>query len=97
MTAQAMRDWRAFIRMLIYPIQFDAEPHKHVEKVLRLVIDRDKVNLPADYLRAIEAALHSADSLKDLLPQDHPEAVIRSFLAEVEKALRTMLAAETTS
>lgn len=93
----AMPNWQAFIRMLMYPIQFDAEPHEHVEKVLRLVIDRDKENLPADYLRALDAALHSAESLKDLLPQDHPEAVIRRFLAEVEKALRLRLGAETTS
>lgn len=93
----AMPNWQAFIRMSMYPIQFDAEPHEHVEKVLRLVIDRDKENLPADYLRALDAALHSAESLKDLLPQDHPEAVIRRFLAEVEKALRLRLGAETTS
>lgn len=81
--------WKGHIRMLMYPIQFDANPSDHVDSVLKIVVDKDKHSTPNEYLVSIVEALKSSEALAELLPQDHDEAVIRAFLGDVAKALRT--------
>ena len=83
-----MRPWQAHIRLLMYGIQFEPRPNDHVDRVLKSVVDRDKQSSPADYLASIDHALKSSEKLADLLPHDHAEPVVRSFLDEVAKALR---------
>jgi hypothetical protein len=72
----------------MYPVQFDAKPNEHVDRVLKVVVDKDKQSTTDDYLSSIDEALRSQEDLSKLLPQDHPEPVIRGFLGEVAKALR---------
>ena len=81
--------WQAHIRRLMYPVQFDAKPSDHVGKVLQIVVDKDKNSTPDEYLVSIDEALKSSEELAKLLPQDHDEVVIRAFLGDVAKALRT--------
>jgi predicted RNase H-like nuclease len=81
------------LRALIYPIQFDSEPASasSIERVLKFSVFADHLKFTvADVIAAIDAGLASDDKLADLLPQNHPEAMIRNFLA----AVRTRLEAE---
>jgi hypothetical protein len=73
---------------LIYPIQFDADPLLSVDRVMECVVARSALGgSPAMYLHAVRKALASQDRIATLIPQDHPESVIRGFLAEVERRL----------
>ncbi len=81
----------AILRMLIYPIQFDAEPLNGIDRVVSMVVFAEhlKLSLP-DVIAAIDAGLASNASLSELIPQRHSETVIRSFLS----AMRTHLQIE---
>lgn len=81
----------AILRMLIYPIQFSSEPASAIEHVLKVSVFADHIKFTVpDVIAAIDAGLVSDAKLSNLIPQDHPEAVIRNFLA----AVRTRLEAE---
>jgi|SRR5580658_9462893 hypothetical protein len=81
----------AILRMLIYPIQFEAEPVNGIDHVLDQVVFADhlKLRLP-DVIAAIDSGLAGDAIFSKLIPQSHSEAVIRGFLS----ALRMRLAVE---
>jgi hypothetical protein len=79
------------LRMLIYPIQFEADPLNGIDRVLAQVVFADHSRLPLpDVVAAIDAGLTSSARLSELIPQSHSEVVIRRFLS----ALRMRLEAE---
>jgi hypothetical protein len=76
------------IRAVIYPVQFDRDPRDGIDRVLRLVIERQALDAsPAEYFAAIRQALVSDEALDRLIPQDHPDSVIRSYLTELAVAI----------
>jgi hypothetical protein len=86
-TNLAARD--GMLRVLLYPIIFEANPLDAAGRVIAHIIPRNGVStVPGDYLSAIEAGLASSDALSELLPQPHAESVIRAYLAEVGRRLR---------
>jgi hypothetical protein len=84
-------DWKHYVRALIYPIQFEADPVQGVDHVIKLVVRGGALGgSAAVYLASVRVALASSIRLSALIPQDHSEAEIRRFLAEVERRLETM-------
>ena len=76
------------IRALIYPVQFDQNPLEAVDRVVDTVIRARSLDAtPEEYRAGIREALASADSLADLIPQDHSDGVIRRYLAEVARRI----------
>lgn len=76
------------LRVLIYPVQFEKNPLDAVDRVIEHVIPHNGVStLASDYRAAIRSALAGADRLAKLLPQPHPEDVIRAYLSEIERRL----------
>jgi hypothetical protein len=81
-------DWVGPVRALLYPVQFEPAPIDGVERVLRMVVRAGALGAtPAQYLAAIRAALASRRELAGLIPQPHPEAAVRAYLAELERRL----------
>lgn len=80
----------AILRMLIYPIQFDADPLNGIDRVVKQVVFAEhlKLSLP-EVIAAIDAGLASHAHLSELIPQPHPEPVIRSFIAAMRVRLET--------
>jgi hypothetical protein len=77
------------IRGLIYPIQFEKDPRKGIERVLDLTVEAAAMDgTPSQYLAAIEEALATDDKLAELIPQDHSEDAIRGFLRDTAEAIR---------
>jgi len=73
---------------LLYVVQFDADPRDGIDRVLNTVIDAQCLDAtPMDYLRAVHEALESKEALADLIPQHHPEHVIRRYLADLGAAI----------
>jgi hypothetical protein len=80
--------WKGLIRGLVYPIQFDRDPIDGVDRVLEQVVRARALNAsPEQYAAAVQAALQSDERLSLLIPQPHPESVIRAYLAEVGQRL----------
>lgn len=80
--------WDGCIRALLYPVQFERDPLDGIDRVMELVVRRRALGLaPADYLALVRAALASEAELASLLPQPHPEPVVRHYLREVERRL----------
>jgi hypothetical protein len=85
-------DWKPYIRALIYPIQFEVNPVEGVDRVIEFVVVPGALGAtPAVYLDSVHRALASCTALARLIPQDHREATIRQFLAEVERRIATMV------
>jgi hypothetical protein len=85
---------RSLIRGLIYPIQFETNPVKGIDRVMSQVINAGALGAtPEEYLNAVRSGLESKEQLSDLIPQNHSEQVIRGYLKQVrdrlESALRT--------
>ena len=79
------------IRVLIYPIQFDANPVDGIDRVIKqVVLPRLAGEPPTGYLAAITAALGSSEPLAALIPQGHSEAVIRHYLSAMRMRLETL-------
>ena len=77
------------LRGLIYPIQFDEDPLNGVERALKHVVHAGALGArPEDYLAAIEAGLGSDMCISGLIPQQHSEATIRSFLHALQERLQ---------
>lgn len=78
----------AILRMLIYPVQFEADPLNGIERVVAQVVfaAHSRLSLP-DVIAAIDAGLASDARLSEFIPQGHSELVIRGFLS----ALRVRL------
>lgn len=82
----------AILRLLIYPIQFDAEPVSGIDRVLAVVVDADYMMVSrTEFMAAIDAGLASNARLAELIPQSHSEAAIRTYLAAVHSRLDTEL------
>lgn len=80
--------YAGLIRGLIYPVQFDDDPRSGIPRVLDLVVGEHAMDAsPREYLEAIREALASDESLAELIPQDHPEDVIRRYLRDVGDAM----------
>jgi hypothetical protein len=80
--------WDGSIRALLYPVQFERDPLDGIDRVMEEVVQKRALGLaPADYLALVRAALASDAGLASLLPQPHPEAVVRRYLGEVERRL----------
>jgi hypothetical protein len=80
--------WDGCIRALLYPVQFEREPLDGIDRVMAQVVRKEALDLaPADYLALVRAALASETELESLLPQPHPERVVRQYLREVERRL----------
>jgi hypothetical protein len=79
---------RALIRALIYVVQFDESPLDSIDRVFeRVIVGRAMHSSADEYLAAIKAALASTEQLSQLIPQDHPEVVIRGYLAALQGRL----------
>ncbi len=78
--------------MVIYPIIFAEDPLTQAERVTAMVAGeaRPQSYPPVQrFVAAIEEGLAGSDELATLLPQPHPENVVRGYLA----ALRVRLTA----
>lgn len=83
---------KGLIRGLIYPIQFEENPIHGVDRVLDQVIKAKALKAsPAEYFDAIRVALESPEPVSNLIPQDHPETAIRSYLSEIQRRLEPQL------
>ncbi len=81
----------AILNALIYPVQFEREPVQGIDRVLRMVVFADHLNLQVrDVIAAIDEGLASDAKLSELIPQGHSEAIIRDYLT----ALRIRLESE---
>jgi hypothetical protein len=79
---------KGLIRALIYVVQFDESPIDSIDRVFeRVIVGRAMHASPEEYLAAIDSALKSTEQLSQLIPQDHPEVVIRSYLAGVQRRI----------
>lgn len=78
------------LRMLIYPIQFEANPLNGIDRVVAQVVLAEHLKLPlTDVIAAIDSGLASQATLSELIPQSHSEAVIRDFLSSLRMLLET--------
>ena len=81
-------DWKPFIRVLIYPIQFDSSPKEVIAKALRQTVEtedwRDSLE---SFLESIDASLASDQDLSVLIPQQHSDQVIREYLVALKAEL----------
>jgi hypothetical protein len=85
--------WDGCVRALLYPVQFEPDPLDGLDRVLETVVRVRALGLaPADYRRLVRAALASDAGLASVLPQPHPEPVVRRYLREVEHRLAAELA-----
>jgi molybdopterin-guanine dinucleotide biosynthesis protein A len=71
------------LRVLIYPIQFDPNPVEGIDRVLLQIAGEN----PVTFMAAIDAGLQSDELLSELIPQPHPESVMRAYLAAVRPRL----------
>ena len=78
---------RSALCYLIYPIQFAPNPSDSLDHVFNPRILPGLTETPQEFLAAINIALESSEPLADVIPQSHPEAVIRAYLAAVKKRL----------
>jgi hypothetical protein len=79
---------RGLISGLIYPVQFERDPLDGVDRALEVVVDRRAMGAEReDFAAAVDAALGSDESLAAFIPQQHSEAVIRAYLAELRRRL----------
>jgi hypothetical protein len=86
------------MRALIYPIQFDTDPLDGVDRVMDMVVKRRALNAtPAEYRAGIQEALTADDRLSELIPDSHPEEVIRKYLTEVARRIERLTSSDATS
>jgi uncharacterized RDD family membrane protein YckC len=78
--ADSANDNFGYLRMLIYPIQFDPNPSESVERAFKIVSRDAAEYIPDKFIRAIDFGLESDAELSELIPQSHSEAVIREYL-----------------
>ncbi|MEQ1934445.1 MAG: hypothetical protein ABL962_11300, partial [Fimbriimonadaceae bacterium] len=83
-----MEDWRPLVRALMYALQFEPAPEKDIERVMARVIDTATLGgSRSEYLGAVREALKSDEDLFSLIPQQHPDAVIRHYLRAIESRI----------
>lgn len=79
----------AIARSLIQPVLRTYNPLESVDTILETIVHSSLEATPADYLQALDEALASKVPLAQLLPEYHPEVIVRRFLAEVRRRLVT--------
>jgi hypothetical protein len=80
--------WSALLRVLTYGIIMVHDPMNHVDTAIASAIDlRTHYGSPEDFLHAIRNALAYKGDLAELLFQEHSDAVVRAFLAAVQRRL----------
>jgi hypothetical protein len=79
----------AITRSLIQPVQLQLDPLAMVDEVLARIIFNSPIDTPADYVAALDEALSSKAPLAALLPEYHPEVILRRFLAELRRRIVT--------
>jgi hypothetical protein len=81
-------EWRGFIRALVYPIQFEANPIDGIDRVVEQIVDDPEHGFEReDFRDAIARALGSGAPLASLIEQKHGEAVIRGYLEALSRKL----------
>jgi hypothetical protein len=79
---------KALIWALLYPIQFEKDPRRGIERVMLHVVAKRAPSVSLDdYVRVIAAGLESDESLSALIPHSHNEETVREYLAEFQKTL----------
>ena len=84
-----MHRWQGYIRALTYPILFEANPIEAIGRVITTVVDKQRLGTRDEFVAAIDHALASRDDLGKLFSESHSDQVIRGFLVEVARLLRT--------
>lgn len=75
-------------RAVISVIQLEQDPLSVVDRVLATVVHAGVLDgTPDEYREAFKQALTSNISLANLLPEYHPEVVLRRYLAELHRRL----------
>jgi hypothetical protein len=82
---------RGLIRRLLYPAQFEDNPHNAIDRVLAQSIDQQQAIVSAATVAAIAKALASPESLADLIPQPHSESAVRAYLAQLKKEIESRI------
>ena len=85
-------DWRPLIRALLYPIIFEAQPHRSVDRVVHDIVDQEALGMTKpQYQAAIQQALKSSEELCQLLPlaMNQSEATIRDYLEGIAERLKS--------
>jgi hypothetical protein len=74
--------------VLIYPIQFEANPLDAVDRVVNQIIPDAGIQAPpGEYVVAISSALQHADEVVALLPLRASKAAVCDYLREVQRRL----------
>jgi hypothetical protein len=79
----------AITRSLIQPVQLELDPLAMVDDILARIIFNSTIDTPADYVAALDEALGSKAPLATLLPEYHPEVILRRFLTELRRRIIT--------
>ncbi len=85
-------EWHSLIRALLYPIIFEAQPRKSVDRVVRDIIDREALGMTKPHYQvAIQHALVSSEELCQLIPlaMNQSEATIRDYLEGIAEQLES--------
>lgn len=78
------------IKALVYSVQFDNDPCDDlvIDRIIEKVVKTNTMGAMSEvFHESIKAALSSDEKLSDIIPQDHPEWVIRTYLEKLEEHL----------
>ena len=82
---------KMLVRALLYPVQFEVEPERGIDRVVQSVVLRKALKATSsDYQRAIKTALESDEMLSKIIPQDHDEGTTRNYLTQLSGKLGEM-------
>lgn len=80
---------KARILALLYPVQFEEHPENGIERVIRMVVNRESFQSSETlYVDAITSALDCTDSLSAILPSRHDEETVRNYLRSLKEKLQ---------
>ena len=78
-------------RAVISVVQLEQDPLSVVDRVLATVVHAGVLDgTPDEYREALNQALTSKVSLAKLLPEYHPEVVLRRYVAELHRRLSSI-------
>jgi hypothetical protein len=80
---------KALLRMVIYPVQFEASPVQGMNRVTKMIARNISPGVhSSDIVKAINLALTLPnEKLSEIVPQSHNEEAIRSYLKVLSQAL----------
>lgn len=82
-------DWGGYVRTLLYPVIFESDPSTAVDRAIDTVL-ADSPMTPTQFAGAVRAALASEAKLAEIIPETHPEDVVRAYLKLVEARLAAL-------